>query len=55
MSKAYEMSINELQIVRKEVYDLRAAYEKEKQKCGRSRKQISHEQGITREEAQALI
>jgi hypothetical protein len=55
MSKAYEISINELLIVRKEVHDLRAAHEKEKQKRGRSRKQISHEQGITREEAQALV
>jgi hypothetical protein len=55
MSKAYEMSINELLIVQKEVHDLRAAHEKEKQKRRRSRKQISHEQGVTREEAQALI
>jgi hypothetical protein len=55
MSKAYEISINELQIVQKEVRDLRAAHKKEKQKRTRSRKQISHEQGITREEAQALI
>lgn len=55
MSKAYEMSINELHIMRKEVHDLRAAHEKEKQKRRRSRAQISHEQGITREEAQALV
>jgi hypothetical protein len=55
ISKAYEMSINELTIVRKEVHDLRAANEKEKQKRKRSNKQISIEQGITREEAQALV
>ena len=35
--------------------DLRATHEKEKQKHKRSKKQISIEQGITREEAQALI
>ena len=40
MSKAYEMSINELQIVQKEVHDLRAAHEKEKRKRRRSRKQM---------------
>lgn len=55
MSKAYEMTVNDLLLVRKENHDLRAAHEKEKQKRRRSRKQISHEQGITREEAQALI
>ena len=32
MSKAYEMTINELLIIRKEVHDLRAANEKEKKK-----------------------
>jgi hypothetical protein len=55
MSKAYEMTVNDLLLVRKENHDLRAAHEKEKQKRRRSRKQISHEQGITREEAQVLI
>ncbi|EED17013.1 pogo transposable element, putative [Talaromyces stipitatus ATCC 10500] len=54
-SKAYEMSINELTITQKELHDLRAAYEKEKQKRQKSKKQISHDQGITREEAQALL
>ncbi|EEA24967.1 conserved hypothetical protein [Talaromyces marneffei ATCC 18224] len=42
MSKAYEIAMNDLLLARKENYDLRAAYEKEKQ--------ISTEQGITREE-----
>ncbi|EED15263.1 transposon, putative [Talaromyces stipitatus ATCC 10500] len=46
-SNAYEMSINKLTIAQKELHDLRAAHEKAKQ--------ISHEQGITREEAQALV
>ncbi|EED21283.1 conserved hypothetical protein [Talaromyces stipitatus ATCC 10500] len=54
-SKAYEMSINKLTIAQKELHDLRAAHEKEKQKHRRSKQQISHEQGITREEAQALV
>jgi hypothetical protein len=55
MSKAYKISINKLLIVQKEVYDLQAAHKKEKQKSRQSRKQISHEQEVTREEAQALI
>ena len=55
MSKAYEMTMNDLLLVRKENYDLRAAHEKEKQKRNRSNKQISIEQGVTREEAQALV
>jgi hypothetical protein len=55
MSKAYEMTMNDLLLVQKENHDLRAAHEKEKQKCQRSKKQISSKQGITREEAQALI
>lgn len=55
MSKAYEMTMNELLLVRKENYDLRAAHEKEKQKRQNSKKQISIEHGITSEEAQALI
>jgi hypothetical protein len=55
MSKAYEMTANSLILLGKEVHDLRATHEKEKQKRRRSRKQITHEQGITREEAQALI
>jgi hypothetical protein len=55
MLKAYEMTMNDLLLIRKENYDLRAAHEKEKQKCKRSKKQISIEQGVTREEAQALV
>nr|ABL85021.1 Mp1p-like protein 7 [Talaromyces marneffei] len=55
MSKAYEMTMNHLLLVQKENYDLRAAHEKDKQKRQRSKKQISIEQGITREEAQALV
>ncbi|EED15618.1 hypothetical protein TSTA_050570 [Talaromyces stipitatus ATCC 10500] len=54
-SKAYEMSINKLTIAQKELHDLRAAHEKEKQKRQRSKQQVSHKQGITREEAQALV
>ena len=55
MSKAYEIIANDVLLVRKENYDLRAANEKEKQKRKRSNKQISIEQGITREEAQAFV
>jgi kynurenine formamidase len=55
MSKAYEITTNSLLLLGKEVHDLRAAHEKEKQKRRQSKKQISHTQGITREEAQTLI
>jgi hypothetical protein len=55
MSKAYELTMNNLLLVRKENHDLRAAHEKEKQKRQRSKQRISIEQGITREEAQALV
>ncbi|EED24197.1 conserved hypothetical protein [Talaromyces stipitatus ATCC 10500] len=55
MSKAYETARNDYLLARKEVGDLRAANEKENQKRQRSNKQISIEQGITREEAQALV
>ncbi|EED12744.1 transposon, putative [Talaromyces stipitatus ATCC 10500] len=54
-SKAYEMSINKLTIAQKELHDLRAAHEKEKQKRQKSKKQISHDHGITREEAHVLV
>ncbi|EED17208.1 ankyrin repeat-containing protein, putative [Talaromyces stipitatus ATCC 10500] len=55
LSKAYEMSRNELLIIQKEVHDLRAANEKEKQKRKRSRAQISHQGSLTAQEAQELI
>ncbi|EED15710.1 pogo transposable element, putative [Talaromyces stipitatus ATCC 10500] len=55
MSKAYETTMNDLLLVRKENHDLRAAHEKEKQKHQKSKKQISIEHGITSEEAQALV
>ncbi|EEA28014.1 conserved hypothetical protein [Talaromyces marneffei ATCC 18224] len=55
ISKAYEITMNDLVLVRKEMHDLRAANEKEKQKRQKSKKQISIEQGITREEVQALV
>jgi hypothetical protein len=55
LSKAYETIANDVLLIRKENYDLRAAHEKEKQKRKRSNKQISIEQGITREEVQALV
>ncbi|KAI7975379.1 hypothetical protein EIK77_006335, partial [Talaromyces pinophilus] len=55
MSKAYEMTINELLIIRKEVHDLRAANEKEKKKRKRSRAQIAYEGSLTAQEAQELI
>ena len=42
-------------IVWKEVHDLRAANEKEKQKRRRSTKRIAHEGGLTRQEAQDLV
>ena len=53
--KAYEAIANDILLIRKENYDLRAAHDKEKQKCQKSKKQIPIEQGITREEAQALL
>ncbi|EED19666.1 MFS multidrug transporter, putative [Talaromyces stipitatus ATCC 10500] len=55
LSKAYEMIANDVLLVRKENYDLRAAHEKEKQKRQKSKKQISIEQGVTKEEVQALV
>ena len=55
MSKAYEMTMNDLLLVRKENNDLRAAHEKEKIKRQKSKKQITTEYGITGEEAEALI
>jgi hypothetical protein len=53
--KAYEMTMNDLLLIQKENYNLRAAHKKEKQKRRKSKKQISIEQGITREQAQALV
>ncbi|EED23902.1 pogo transposable element, putative [Talaromyces stipitatus ATCC 10500] len=55
LSRAHEMSINELLIVRKEVLNLRAANEKEMQKRKRSRAQISHEGSLPVQEARELI
>ncbi|EED21130.1 hypothetical protein TSTA_083620 [Talaromyces stipitatus ATCC 10500] len=55
ISKAYELTVNDLLLVRKENHDLRAAHEKEKEKRQISKKQISTKQVITREEAQALV
>jgi hypothetical protein len=55
LSKAYKAIANDVLLVRKENYDLQAAHEKEKQKRKKSNKQISIEQGVTREEAQALV
>jgi hypothetical protein len=55
MLKACEITMNELSIIWKEVHDLRAANEKEKQKRRRSTAQISHEGGLTRDEAQNLV
>jgi hypothetical protein len=55
MSKACEITMNELTIIRKEVHDLRTANEKEKQKRRRSTARIVHEGGLRREEAQDLV
>lgn len=38
----------DMTIVRKEVHDLRAAYEKEKQKRRQATKWIAHKEGLTR-------
>ena len=46
------MTMNELSIIRKEVHDLRAANEKEKQKRRRFTARIAHEGGLT---AQDLV
>ncbi|EED11891.1 conserved hypothetical protein [Talaromyces stipitatus ATCC 10500] len=54
-SKAYETTMNDLLLSRKENHDLRTAHEKEKQKRQKSKKQVSNEQGISTEEAQVLI
>ncbi|EED15788.1 pogo transposable element, putative [Talaromyces stipitatus ATCC 10500] len=55
LSKAYEMIANDVLLVQKENYDLRAAHKKEKQKRQKSKKQISIKQGVTKEEVQALV
>ena len=55
ISKACERQMIDMTIVRKEVHDLRAAHEKEKQKRRRSTKRIAHEGGLTRQEAQDLV
>jgi hypothetical protein len=55
MSKAYETTMNDLLLVRKEKHNLRAANEKEKQKRQRSKQLIPTEQGLTIEATQALI
>jgi hypothetical protein len=55
ISRACERQMIDITIVRKEVHDLRAANEKEKQKRRRSTKRIVHEGGLTRQEAQDLI
>jgi hypothetical protein len=49
------MIANDVLLIWKENYNLQAAHKKEKQKRQKSKKQISIEQGVTREEAQALI
>ena len=55
ISKACENAMINLTIVRKEVHDLNTAHEKEKQKRRRSTTRITHEGGLTRQEAQDLI
>lgn len=55
LSKAHEYTAHENLILWKENHNLQAIHKKEKQKHKQSRKQISHKQGITREEVQALI
>jgi hypothetical protein len=55
VAKAYEMTANSLLFLGKEFHELRASHEKEKQKRRRSKTQISHDRGITREEAQNLV
>jgi hypothetical protein len=55
MSRAAENAISELVIAKKEIKELRASHEKEKQKRTRSTSRFVHEGGLTREEAQELI
>ncbi|EED15456.1 hypothetical protein TSTA_048960 [Talaromyces stipitatus ATCC 10500] len=55
LTAEFDRTCTKNNIIPKELHDLRGAHEKEKQKCQRSKQQISHEQGITREEAQALV
>jgi hypothetical protein len=55
ISKACERGMIDMTIIQKEVHDLRAAHEKEKQKRRRSKARIAHEGGLTRQEAQDLI
>ena len=55
MSKAYEMSINELLIIQKKVHDLHAVNKKEKKKRKRSRAQIAYKGSLTAQEAQELV
>ncbi|PGG96746.1 hypothetical protein AJ79_09474, partial [Helicocarpus griseus UAMH5409] len=52
--KACEYGMVNATIMKKQYQDIFAANEKEKQKCKRSRRQIQHDRGLTREEAQSL-
>jgi hypothetical protein len=53
--KAYESTMVNAAIMKKQYDELFAANEKEKKKRQRSKKRIQHSGGITREEAQELI
>ncbi|KMP01593.1 hypothetical protein CIRG_01732 [Coccidioides immitis RMSCC 2394] len=53
--KACEYGMVSATIMKKQYQNIFAANEKEKQKHKRSRRQIQHEGGLTREQAQALI
>ncbi|KKA17135.1 Transposase [Rasamsonia emersonii CBS 393.64] len=53
--KGCQLAMNSAVILAKENHDLRAANEKQKQKRKRSTNQISHEGGLSIQEAQALI
>ena len=53
--KGLKVALNTVAILTKECHDLRAANEKQKQKRTRSKKQISHQGGISIEEARQLF
>ncbi|BCR83780.1 uncharacterized protein ACHE_11182S [Aspergillus chevalieri] len=55
MIKGHEMALNEGILARQEIRELRASHEKQLQKCKRSRRQITAEEGLSIQEGQALV
>ncbi|BDD61273.1 hypothetical protein MAP00_009287 [Monascus purpureus] len=53
--KGFEMALNEVILLAKEVHDLRAAHEKQLQKRKQSRRQIATAEGLSMQEGQQLL